>query len=70
MNKRKINKMPMVITITIVIFIIIVAILYISQENFRNWIDVYVLRKTITEEDIISIDLDTDKSNQIYVYNK
>ena len=67
---KKVKKFPLFFTVALVIFVIVISVLYISHENFRNWIDIYILRKDITEEDIVSIDLDTDKSNQIYVFNK
>lgn len=71
MNKRKkVNKKPILLISVLFMTIISIMILYICQENFRNWIDINILKKDITEEDIISIDLDTNKSNQVYVYNK
>ena len=71
MNTRKnFKKVHVFFSVIILIFIIIIASLYISQENFRQWVDIYIFRKNITEEDMISIDLNTDKSNQVYVYNK
>lgn len=69
-RSKKIKKFPIILTLIILIIGITVSILYVAQEGFRNWVDIYILRKDITEEDIIAIDLDTDKSNQIYVYNK
>ena len=53
-----------------VIAIIILISLYISKEEFRNWIDINVLRKDITNEDVATIDLNTDKNNQIFCYDK
>lgn len=67
---KKIKKFPTFLIILLLIIVVITLILYICQENFRNWIDINILRKNITEEDIIAIDLDTGKSNQVYVYNK
>lgn len=67
---KKAKKNPIIYIVTVLISIIIVAILYLCQEEFRNWIDINILRKELEEEDIVTIDLDTGKSNQVYVYNK
>jgi len=67
---KKIKKSPIFLIMFLLIIVVTTSILYICQENFRNWIDINILRKNITEEDIIEIDLDTGKSNQVYVYNK
>ena len=67
---KKIKKIPIIITTIIVIFIITIIIIYIYNQSFRKWIDINILRKDITEENIKSIDLDTNKSNQVYIYNK
>ena len=67
---KKTKKIPIFFIVLLIIIIITTSILYICQENFRNWVDINILRKDITEEDIIAIDLDTGKSNQVYVYNK
>lgn len=71
MSQRKIIKKKSVLCIAVIlILVVIMSAFYIFQEDFRNWIDIHILNKDITEEDIISIDLDTSKSNQVYVYNK
>lgn len=67
---KKIKKLPIFFIVFLLIIVVTILLLYICQENFRNWIDLNILRKDITEEDIIAIDLDTGKSNQVYVYNK
>lgn len=54
----------------IVICAIILAVLYFANENFRKWTDITIFRKDINEQDIVSIDLDTDKNNQLFCYNK
>lgn len=74
---RKINIQNLdrkrVITIAIIIFAIICIILtislYIAQKDVRDWIDIYILRKNLTENDTQTINLNTDKSNQVYVYS-
>lgn len=68
LNKKKI---AIIIGIVLIIAIIILLVsLYIAKKDFRNWIDVNILRKDITEEDVVTINLNTDKKNQIYAYSK
>ena len=57
------------VIIAIVLVIVMIAF-YISEKHFRDWIDVYILRKDITEEELPTISLNADKSNQIHVYGK
>lgn len=72
-RKRKLN-ISKVIIITIISLLIIAAIilisLYISEKNFREWIDTNIFKKNLTEEDVYVINLDTGKTNQVYVYSK
>jgi len=71
--KRELNIRKIIITSIIVILIIAIIIifsLYIAEENFRKWADINILRKDITSEDVATIDLNVDKNNQIYCYNK
>ena len=67
-NIRKAVKIGIItiITITIIIFIS----LYIVNDNFRKWIDVNLLRKEISTEDVATIDLDINKNNQVYAFSK
>ena len=72
---RKINKFNrkkiffIIAIIALVILLIILFSLYSSQRNIRNWVDINIFRKNVTEKDIQSINLNTDKNNQIHVYN-
>jgi hypothetical protein len=53
-----------------ILAIIIIFSLYIAEDSFRKWVDVNIFRKNITTEDVTSIDLDTEKNNQIFCYDK
>ena len=68
LNIRKIV-MSIIIAI-IVITLIVIFSLYIAEESFRKWVDVNVLRKDVTSENVATIDLNVDKNNQIFCYNK
>lgn len=54
----------------IIMLIIIIFSLYIVKEDFRKWMDINVLRKNISNEDVACIDLNTDKNNQVYCYGR
>ncbi|MCI9063635.1 MAG: hypothetical protein HFJ17_03430 [Clostridia bacterium] len=70
MDKIKKVKFKVIIAILIILIIAILISLYIAEKNFRGWIDANILKKDITEENIVTIDLNIDKTNQVYVYSK
>lgn len=71
--QREFNIRKIVMISFIILFILAIVVifsLYIADENFRKWADINVLRKDIASEDVPIIDLNTDKNNQIFCYNK
>ena len=71
--QRELNIRKIIITSIVVILIICIGIifsLYIAEKDFRKWVDTNVLRKDITAENVATIDLNVDKNNQIFCYNK
>ena len=70
MNKNRNIKIVTIIIIVLIVFITLTLLVYNFQQDFRNWVDEHILRKSITEEDISTIDLNIDKLNQVYVYSK
>ena len=69
---RKINKKKILIAVgilSIIILLIALIALYIAKNEVRNWVDIKILRKNVSEQDIQTINLNTDKNNQIHVYN-
>ena len=42
---------------------------YISRIEFRKWVDINVLRKDISTDDVPTIDLHAEKNNQIFCYS-
>lgn len=69
-NKFNRRKVLIAIFIAIIIIILIVFIaLYIANNDIRNWVDINIFRKNVSEQDIQTISLNTDKNNQIHVYN-
>lgn len=68
LNKKKIAIVAAIILI--IIAIIVMISLYIADRGVRNWIDTNLLGKDISEEDVATIVLNTDKKNQIYAFNR
>lgn len=64
------NKLLIIFAALFVIALITISIIYAVNENAREWINVNILRKEVTEEDVASIVIDTDKSQYIYAYDK
>ena len=72
-EKKKINKKKMIIVISVVVIILIVAItmlIYFSSRDARKFLDKYLFRKNITQEKLVSIDLDFDSNTNVFAYNK
>lgn len=70
---KKLNKKKLSITIYIFLMIIVLAVLfslYLSSQNFRNWVDKNILRKEITQNNVTTIDLNSEDNYQIYAYDK
>ncbi len=70
---RRINKKKVSITIyifAIAIILIVLACLYISSQGFRNWIDKNIFRKEITQNNVTTIDLNSEDNYEIYAYDK
>lgn len=72
-KNKKINKKKLTILISIIIVIlaiIITSIVYVYNKPFRKFLDRYLFRKNITEEKLISIQLDYDSNVNVIAYNK
>ena len=72
-EKKKINAKKIVISILIsiiIIAIIVLVALYISNEEFRDWIDIQVFRKEISQDRVASIELEEGQSSNVYAFNQ
>lgn len=67
-KNKKMTKLTIITTITI--FVLIIVALYMANPGFRSFIDTYILRKEISEENANSIIIDTEKVSLIYAYDK
>ncbi len=64
------DKMLMFIISLLIIAIISVIITYIVNEEAREWININILRKEVTEDDLATIQIDPDKTQYFYAYDK
>ena len=70
---KKINKKKVSIAIyisLIIIALIVLISLYVSSQGFRNWIDKNIFRKEITQNNVATIDLNSEDNYEIYAYDK
>ena len=79
-NNQKINKQPrkinrkklamMIMIVILVIAIITIVILYASVTPFRKFFDKYIFQKIVSEEKLVSIQLDYDSNINVIGYNQ
>lgn len=67
-KNKEMKKLTIITTITILVLIILA--LYMANPTFRSFIDTYILRKEISEENASTIIIDTEKASLIYAYDK
>lgn len=68
--KKKIKKIVIIIVIIILTITLSVSTgLYIGNQNARLWMDKYIFRKDIGEEDLPKIELEESKNYSIYAYS-
>ncbi len=68
LNKRKIYIMIAVFIVAIIITTI--AIIYNANKNFRNFMDKYIFRKDVTEENVPVVELEYNSNTNIFSYGK
>lgn len=64
------KKIIIITSIILVILISVITYFYMNNENVANYIDFHILNKELSDDDISVINLNTEKSNQVYVYSK
>lgn len=72
-EKKKINAKKIVISILIsilVVAIIVLVALYITNKKFRDWVDIQVFRKEISQDKVATIELDEELTSNVYAFNK
>ena len=70
-ERRKNRKMFKFTIITLIAILILIFIaLYMANKSFNSFIDTYIFRKRISENDANSLTIDTDNLSLIYAYDK
>lgn len=64
------NKILIALGVVLLIMAVSIIIVYIFNESAREWINIYILRKEITEDDIATINLEVDKNQYIYAHDR
>ncbi|MBO5349831.1 MAG: hypothetical protein J6A89_08460 [Clostridia bacterium] len=68
LNKKKVT--IFVLIMLIIVITITFSIVYICSSKFRNWADMHILMKTVTEGKLSSIEIQSDENVSIYAYDK
>lgn len=72
-TKRKLNKKKLAIIITIMVIaliLIITFIIYAYNKSFRDFMDKYILRKNITNENVPIIEIDYASNTNVIPYGR
>lgn len=64
------NKILIAATISLAIVFLTTTLIYIFNQNARDWMNIYILRKQVSEDDIATIELEADKTQYIYAYGR
>lgn len=70
---KKINKKKIIIGTILAILIIAIAtmtILYIKNEQVREWIDKNIFRKEVMQDEVTTIDIEEGQNANIYAFSK
>lgn len=72
MNEKRERKSPVkaCIIFLLIVFAIFTIARYITDEEFRNTFDTYVLRKEIAESTLATIEINADTNPYIFAYDK
>lgn len=71
-NEKKINKRKLAVAVLIaalVLFILLIFIIYISSTKFRNFMDKYILMKSLSEDNAPYITIESDDNIYTYAYH-
>ncbi|MBP3501889.1 MAG: hypothetical protein J6K42_00170 [Clostridia bacterium] len=70
---NQLNKKKLTVFILIILIIVITIsffVIYMFNSKFRNWADMHILMKTVSEGQLSSIEIETDENASIYAYDK
>lgn len=72
-ENKKINTKKIIISIVIsilVVAIIVIVALYITNIEFRNWVDIQIFRKEVSQDSVATIELEENQTANVYAFNK
>lgn len=64
------NKILLICAGIFIVLFLSLVIVYISIDAARDWININILRKEVTEDDVATIQLEVDKGQNIYAYDR
>ena len=70
-ENNQLNKKKLAVCILIILIIVIAitfSLIYIFNSKFRNWADMHILMKTVSEGNLSSIDIDPDEKMYQYMH--
>ena len=68
--KKQLNKSKIFKFIIILLFILLITTLFIAykvNDNIRNFVDIYIFRKIINEDDVLYIEIDTSCKENFFI---
>ena len=72
-KNKKINTKKIIISVITSVFVIAlitVIVLYITNKEFRNWIDIQVFRKEVSQDKVATIELNEGQAENVYAFNR
>ena len=69
MEKNKKSKIKIIISSIIVIVIVILIAQYITDKNFRNFIDIKIFGKQVSENNLNSIEINSEDNPTYFAYD-
>lgn len=70
LNEETRKKLIIAGVIVVVILVIVLIAFYIGNQDFRTFVDRYILRKEIVQNNVASIDISSLENPSIYAYDK
>ena len=69
-NKKNKKMIKFTVVVIIATVILIIVSLYLAHRGFRSFVDTYILKKEISEENASSLSIDTENLSLIYAFDK
>jgi len=69
-TKRSKSVLKVCVIFLSITFVVFITSRYISEEGFRDAVDTYIFRKTVSNENVSVIEINSDTNPYIYAYDK